>query len=151
MSTLSVLTDSPVESTDSYPLSKTTAPLSTDDGSYDSSASNSGSNSGERTKFRSDKRTEFPYDLRLTQIDTPEGTTSLSITVKGRDCSEVGIGFYHNEPLPFRRGRLEAADEQLDALGLGGMSLEITICWCRFIEEGRYEFGSRVTSVKPPK
>ncbi len=108
---------------------------------------------GTNRKRRSHKRAIFDYRLLIRPLEenhredqTAVLTDDLSEAyyVIGKDLSEVGLGIFHREPLPFRRARLEAADERLEAMGLGDMTFELTIRWCRFISEQRYESGCRV-------
>ncbi|MEO0529095.1 MAG: hypothetical protein AAF266_00825 [Planctomycetota bacterium] len=93
---------------------------------------------------RDERRTAFPYDLRLTPLDRGAVAAASPIVVVGRDLSMVGIGFEHAEPLPYRRARLVAADPRLCGLGLATLEIDVLLRWCRFVEPGRYESGGRI-------
>jgi hypothetical protein len=101
-----------------------------------------GAGRGER---RSDRRYPYPYLVYLTPVGkehlTPKGE---SVVVVGKHLSEHGLGFYHTQPLPFRRviATLETA------VGARiGFLMDLT--WCRFTREGWYESGGRFLGLVP--
>lgn len=101
-------------------------------------------------KRRACKRADFSYRLLIRPLESSvdqnaDSLESEAMYVTGKDISEIGFGFFHENPFPYRRALVEAADDRLDAIGLGDMSLELTIRWCRFIGQGQYESGSRVS------
>lgn len=100
-------------------------------------------------KRRSHKRADFSFRLLISPLDSNGVDNTLSsasneIYVTGKDISDVGLGFFHDKPFPFRHAQIMAADDRLDEIGLGDMRLALTIRWCRFIGHGRYESGCRV-------
>src|SRR5437762_12584182 len=53
---------------------------------------------------RIDRRFPYPQLIRLTPIDeNGKQITSKTIAVVGKTLSERGVGFYHPQPLPYRR------------------------------------------------
>lgn len=88
---------------------------------------------------RSDNRYPFPYLAHLTPVGpdgvSPEGDT---IVVVGKHLSERGFGFYHREPLPYRK--MIVSLEGRDGHWLGFL---IDLKWCRFTKGGWYESGGR--------
>ena len=102
---------------------------------------------------RGAERRAFCYRLQLTPIDDSTGEPAAgakSIDVVSRDISARGIGLEHAEALPYRRVRLRAADPRLEEIGLGGLQIDVTLRWCRFVGPGRYESGGRVTRSTAP-
>jgi hypothetical protein len=61
-----------------------------------------------------------------------------SIVVVGKHLSERGLGFYHPQPLPYRRmiASLEAGNGQWT-----GFLIDLN--WCRFTRQGWYESGGK--------
>jgi len=99
---------------------------------------------GER---RHESRYPFPYLVHLTPVGedglTPCGET---LVVVGKHLSERGLGFYHPQPLPYRRmiASLEAGNGQW-------IGFLIDLSWCRFTRKGWYESGGRfLQSVLSP-
>lgn len=102
---------------------------------------------------RGSDRREFCYRLALTPIDDSTGEPAADAEptfVTSRDISARGIGLEHAEALPYRRVRLRAADPRLEEIGLGGLQIDVTLRWCRFVGPGRYESGGRVTRSTAP-
>ncbi|WP_145108503.1 hypothetical protein [Botrimarina mediterranea] len=98
-------------------------------------------------------RREFSYRLALTPINEATGKPAADAEptyVVGRDVSARGIGLEHTEALPYRRVRMRAADPRLEEIGLGGLQIDVTLRWCRFVGPGRYESGGRVTRSNLP-
>lgn len=69
--------------------------------------------------------------------DTAEPTV-----VVGKDISERGIAFYHNRPIPYRRGLLS-----VELPGDGMVQVEVELLWCRSNRLGWYESGGRLLRV----
>jgi hypothetical protein len=97
---------------------------------------------------RSDNRYPFPCLVRLTPVGrdglTPEGEP---VVVVGKHLSEHGFGFYHQEPLPYRRMIASLEDNKGHWFGF-----LIDLNWCRFTKDGWYESGGRfLQAVLPPK
>ncbi|HEX4130638.1 MAG TPA: hypothetical protein VHZ24_11400 [Pirellulales bacterium] len=88
---------------------------------------------------RRDQRFPFPRLLLLTPVEletfNPIGPT---VTAAGKHISESGIGFFHNEPLPYRW--VIASIETGERLSLGFL---VDVSWCRFTRQGWYESGGR--------
>ena len=88
---------------------------------------------------RRQARYPFPYLVHLTPVSddgiTPEGNT---LVVVGKHLSERGLGFYHAEPLPYRRMIVS-----VETGGPGWTSFLIDLTWCRFTKQGWYESGGR--------
>jgi hypothetical protein len=94
---------------------------------------------------RGEQRYPFPYLIHLTPVGddgvSPEGET---IVVVGRHLSERGLGFYHPQPLPYRR--MIVSLEVSPGIWLGFL---IALSWCRFTKEGWYESGGRFLQAVP--
>jgi hypothetical protein len=98
---------------------------------------------------RTDRRYPYPQLIRLTPIDeNGRQITGKTIAVAGKTLSERGVGFYHPEPLPYRRmvASFHAGDDRW-------LGLIVDISWCRFTGMGWYESGGRflqaVSAVNP--
>jgi hypothetical protein len=91
------------------------------------------------TERRRDTRYPFPCLVHLTPVGsdgfTPEGAT---LVVVGRHLSEHGFGFYHQQPLPYRR--VIASLENGRGQWFGFL---LHLNWCRFTKDGWYESGGR--------
>ncbi len=100
-----------------------------------------------RVRNRISTRHEFPYRLKLEPFEDGEDfvRSNTEQYVQGRDISDEGFGFYHEEPLPYKKVYLTAADHRLDRLGLDDLKLLLTLRWCRFIRPGLYECGGKIT------
>ena len=61
-----------------------------------------------------------------------------TVVVVGRDLSESGLGFYHHEPLPYRR-----VIASLEAPNGRWFAFLMDLTWCRFTKGGWYESGGR--------
>jgi hypothetical protein len=89
---------------------------------------------------RRETRYPFPCLIHLTPVGrdgvTPEGET---VVVAGRDISEHGLGFYHQEVLPYRR-MIASIEYKRDQW----MAFSIDLSWCRFTRGGWYESGGRL-------
>ena len=91
---------------------------------------------GER---RRETRYPFPFLIHLTPVGE-DGATPCgeSLVVAGKDLSERGLGFYHPQPLPYRR--MIASLEGPRGNWFGFL---IDLTWCRFTRQGWYESGGR--------
>jgi hypothetical protein len=70
---------------------------------------------------------------------TPQGD---NIVVAGKQLSENGLGFFHQQPLPYRRMIVSLDQGRGQWLGL-----IIDLSWCRFTKFGWYESGGRLLEV----
>ena len=100
-----------------------------------------------RIERRSNQRYPFPHLLHLTPLGadgTPSGQDP--IVVVGKHLSEQGLGFYHTNPLPYRRMIVSFET------GNGSwLSFLIDLTWCRFTKQGWYESGGRfLQTVETP-
>jgi hypothetical protein len=97
---------------------------------------------GKVIERRRERRYPYPHLLYLTPADQPP-EASKSIVVVGKQLSERGLGFYHQQPLPHRRmiASLDAGDHWL------GLLIDLT--WCRFTRKGWYESGGRFLETVP--
>ena len=89
-------------------------------------------------------RYPFPCLIHLTPVGADAAPESL--VVVGRHLSESGLGFYHHEPISYRRviASLKAPNGQWFAF-----LMDLT--WCRFTKGGWYESGGRFieTTLSP--
>jgi hypothetical protein len=94
---------------------------------------------------RRDWRYPYPYLAYLTPVGadgvTPQGEP---VVVVGKHLSEHGFGFYHREPLPYRRMIVS-----LEAAGGARLGFLIDLSWCRFTRQGWYESGGRFLQAVP--
>jgi len=94
---------------------------------------------------RRDWRYPYPYLAYLTPVGddgvTPQGET---VVVVGKHLSERGFGFYHREPLPYRRMILS-----LETAAGARLGFLIDLSWCRFTRHGWYESGGRFLQAVP--
>ncbi|TWT73713.1 hypothetical protein Pla123a_36060 [Posidoniimonas polymericola] len=97
---------------------------------------------------RRQPRVAAPYLLRMTPLEdlgrgrpgTPAGPPQ---TVVGKDLSERGFCFYHEQPLPFRYVRVAIEDPQI-----GCFELDIQLNRTLFSKLGWYESAGRVLEVR---
>lgn len=89
---------------------------------------------------RSRDRFPIPYTFRLTPLDD-DGQLLLdeATTIVGKDLSLSGIGFSHDQPLPYRRAIIS-----LDHPLVGRFAVEAEIVWTRPTPIGLYESGCRL-------
>ncbi len=92
---------------------------------------------------RDKSRTAIPQLFNLAPVpgNVPEELAQEMVVI-GKDISDRGIGFYHEKPIPYRRGLLS-----LDLPGAGPVRLEVDLLWCRFTSQGWYESGGRLLRV----
>jgi hypothetical protein len=94
---------------------------------------------------RMDQRYPYPHLLYLTPLAddgvTPAGEAAA---VVGKALSQRGMGFFHQQPIPYRRmiASMETAE-----LHWAGFLIDIT--WCRFTRYGWYESGGRFIQCVP--
>jgi hypothetical protein len=95
---------------------------------------------------RLEKRQPYPKLVRLTPVLGADSTPAADpITVVGMEISAGGIGFYHQQPIPYRRAILELNDASGNRV-----SLLVRLDWCRFTCEGWYVSGGRFLEVVVP-
>ena len=100
--------------------------------------------SGNVSERRGERRYPFPQLVHLSPIAgerlDPSGE---SVVVVGKHISERGIGFFHREPLAYRRviASVPYGDHWL------GLLTDLT--WCRFTRHGWYESGGRFLKIAP--
>lgn len=102
---------------------------------------------GVRLERRRVHRCAYPYPAYLTPLDE-DGVplTEETVVVLGKHLSELGLDFYHQEALPYRR--MIASFECGEGRWL---AFEMDLSWCRFGRHGYYENGGRfVRSVESP-
>lgn len=98
-------------------------------------------NVGER---RGERRYPFPQLVHLSPVpDERLEASHEPVVVVGKHISERGIGFFHREPLAYRRviASVPCGDDWL------GLLTHLT--WCRFTRHGWYESGGRFLKVAP--
>ena len=92
---------------------------------------------------RREQRYPYPHLVYLTPLAedgvTPHGE---NIVVAGKQLSENGLGFFHQQPLPHRRMIVSLDQGRGQWLGL-----IIDLSWCRFTKFGWYESGGRLLEV----
>ncbi len=95
----------------------------------------------ELTERRCDTRYPFPFLIHLTPVAdfTPLGE---SVVVVGKHLSEHGLGFYHQNPLPYRH--VIASLENGQGRWYGFL---MDLLWCRYTCHGWYESGGRFLQV----
>lgn len=100
-------------------------------------------NRGVQHERRLHTRLPFPMLVRLTPVD-PRTQEPLadSIVVVGKNVSEEGLGFYHQDPLPYRRAIIVLEDNAGRSV-----SLLIDLSWCRFTRQGWYDSGGRFLQI----
>ena len=96
-----------------------------------------------RFERRRVKRCAFPYPAYLTPINEDgEYVLDETVVVLGKHLSELGLDFYHQAPLPYRRmvASLECGEGRW-------LAFEMDLSWCRFGRHGYYENGGRFVKV----
>jgi hypothetical protein len=100
---------------------------------------------GKSYERRIDQRFPYPHLVYLTPVAddgvTPSGN---SLVVVGKHLSERGLGFYHQQPLPYRR--MIASLQGVDGHWIGFL---IDLAWCRFTQHGWYDSGGRLLQAVP--
>jgi hypothetical protein len=93
---------------------------------------------------RRENRYPFPFLIHLTPVGNdatpgrPVPMVGAEVVVVGKHVSERGLGFYHPQPLPYRR--MIASLEGPRGNWFGFL---IDLTWCRFTRQGWYESGGR--------
>jgi hypothetical protein len=100
---------------------------------------------GKAAERRTDQRFPYPRLVYLTPVAN-NGYTPVaeSVVVVGKDLSERGLGFYYQQPLPYRR---MIASLELPEARWAGFLVDIT--WCRFTLHGWYDSGGRFIQAVP--
>ena len=100
---------------------------------------------GKISERRIDQRFPYPHLLYLSPVGndgiSPAGE---SVVVVGKHLSEHGLGFFYQQPLPYRR--MIASLQAQEARWLGFL---IDITWCRFTQHGWYDSGGRFLQAVP--
>jgi len=92
---------------------------------------------------RRDQRFAFPQLVRLVPLDEAgDVVEDEAVVVAGKHLSEKGLGFFHQEPLPYRR-----VLATFETTGTESVSLELDLSWCRFVRGGWYESGGRFIGI----
>jgi hypothetical protein len=100
---------------------------------------------GKVIERRADQRFPFPHLLYLTPVGSDGvSPTSESVVVVGKHLSERGLGFFYQQPLPYRR--MIASLAMQDSRWAGFL---IDITWCRFTQHGWYDSGGRFLQAVP--
>ena len=86
---------------------------------------------------RREKRRPYPSPFRITPFDD-RPLMDKQLVVVGKTLSELGVDFYHREPLPYRT--VIASFDQLDG---EAVHLLLDLTWCRFCQRGIYDSGGR--------
>lgn len=94
---------------------------------------------------RREVRRPYPFLLTLVPVNQHGDTVhDQPFTVVGKNLSSRGIGFFHKDPIPYRRVivHLEgAAGRAVRAL--------VELSWCRFTRHGWYDSGGRFLELTP--
>ena len=87
---------------------------------------------------RRETRYPFPFLIHLAPADDLAMPDGERVVVVGKHISERGLGFFHPEPLPYRRviASLERPHD-------GWYAFLLELRWCRFTRQGWYESGGR--------
>jgi hypothetical protein len=96
---------------------------------------------------RHETRYPFPCLVHLTPVSADGAATEAETVVAvGRHLSEGGLGFYHRDPLPYRR-----VIASLEAPNGRWFAFVMDLTWCRFTKGGWYESGGRFleTALSP--
>jgi hypothetical protein len=94
---------------------------------------------------RRETRFPFPCLLHVTPVgDDGMAPSGESTVVVGKDISERGLGFYHPQPLPYRRVIIS-----IQSGGGHWFGFLADLNWCRFTKHGWYESGGRFLRAVP--
>lgn len=89
---------------------------------------------------RSRNRVPIPYTFRLIPIaEDGKVLTDETTTIVGKDLSLTGIGFSHDQALPYKRTVIS-----LDHPKVGRFAVEAEFVWTRPTPIGLYESGCRL-------
>jgi hypothetical protein len=101
---------------------------------------------GRTPERRAVQRFPFPQLLYLTPVGADNRPQGEPVAVIGKHLSERGLGFYHMQPLPYRRmiASLELPQGEW-------ASFLLDIKWTRFTQFGWYDSGGRfLQTVQSP-
>ncbi|PQO42058.1 hypothetical protein [Blastopirellula marina] len=92
---------------------------------------------------RKDFRYPYPHLVYLTPVDASgQPLNDLTTVVVGKNITERGIDFFHQQPLPYRRVILTLESED------GTRASVVTdLLWTRFTKQGWYDNGGRFLYV----
>ena len=100
---------------------------------------------GKTSERRIDQRFPYPHLLYLSPVgDDGISPAGESVVVVGKHLSEHGLGFFYQQPLPYRR--MIASLPAQESRWLGFL---IDITWCRFTQHGWYDSGGRFLQAVP--
>ncbi len=94
---------------------------------------------------RAEQRYPYPRLIHLTPIDS-QGHVLVdeTIVVVGKDLSQRGMGFFHQQPLPYRR-----MIASLETSTGAWIAFLVDLTWCRFTQHGWYDSGGRFLEEMP--
>lgn len=92
---------------------------------------------------RKDFRYPYPHLVYLTPVDSSgQPLNDLTTVVVGKNITERGIDFFHQQPLPYRRVILTLESDD------GTRASVVTdLLWTRFTRQGWYDNGGRFLYV----
>lgn len=99
---------------------------------------------GRTPERRAVQRFPYPQPLYLTPVDDDLLSAANSVAVIGKHISERGLGFYHVQPLPYRR---VIASLEVSQGSWAGFLLDVK--WTRFTQFGWYDSGGRFLQAVP--
>lgn len=99
---------------------------------------------GRTPERRTVQRFPYPQLLYLTPVGENLMPSGDPVSVIGKHLSERGLGFYHVQPLPYRR---MIASLELPQGHWAGFLIDIK--WCRFTQFGWYDSGGRFLQTVP--
>ncbi|MBM4004473.1 MAG: hypothetical protein FJ295_14530 [Planctomycetes bacterium] len=92
---------------------------------------------------RREKRRPYPLPFLITPVDSVQHPIcDGQLLVIGRNVSELGVDFYHREPLPYRQ-----VIASFDGLRGTVLHLLVDLSWCRFGKHRIYDSGGRFVRV----
>jgi hypothetical protein len=92
---------------------------------------------------RREKRRPYPLPFLITPVDSVQHPIrDGQLVVIGRNVSELGVDFYHREPLPYRQ-----VIASFDGLRGTTLHLLVDLTWCRFGRHRIYDSGGRFVRV----
>lgn len=93
---------------------------------------------------RDHRRHPFPHLIQITPVDDNHRVVGPVVGGCCKDISLRGVGFFHPEPLPFRKVvvTFETRDQK-------EVAMVVVLSWCRFTRSGWYESGGRFLKVVP--
>ena len=100
---------------------------------------------GNLVERRGEHRYPYPYLIHLTPVGDDKSTQcGETVVVVGKHLSQRGLGFYHPQPLHYRR-----MIASLETTGGTRLDFLINLTWCRFTQKGWYESGGRFLQAVP--